>query len=66
VTTWVVRHGDDLYDVDKDVRFVEANDDVNDAIDDAYRSKYRRYPASTVDPMVTPEVRGTTLKLVPR
>lgn len=52
--------------VDKDVRFVETGDDVNDAIDEAYRSKYRRYPASIVDPMVTPEVRATTLELVPR
>ena len=52
--------------VDKDVVFVEV-DDVNDEVDAAYRSKYGgRYPASYVDPMVSAEVRATTLKLVPR
>src|SRR5437867_9924053 len=35
--------------VDKDVRFVEA-DDFNDEIDAAYRRKYRRYAASFVIP----------------
>jgi hypothetical protein len=52
--------------VEKDVRFVEPDEDVDDAIDEAYRTKYRRYDASIVDPMVTPEVRATTLRLVPR
>ena len=52
--------------VDKDVAFVEAGD-VDDEVDAAYRSKYGdRYPADHVDPMVSPEVRATTLKLVPR
>ena len=52
--------------VDKDVLLVET-DDVNDELDAAYRSKYGdRYPADHVDPMVSPEVRATTLKLVPR
>ena len=52
--------------VEKDVRFVEAGDDVNDAVDGAYRSKYSRYAASYVEPMVRPEARATTLRLVPR
>ena len=53
--------------IDKDVRFVEVgDDDVNDEIDAAYRAKYTRYPASYVDPLMTPEVRATTLSLVPR
>jgi hypothetical protein len=51
--------------VQKDVRFVESDDDINDAIDEAYRTKYRRYAAHIVDPMMTPEVRATTLRLVP-
>jgi hypothetical protein len=51
--------------VDKDVAFADAGDDVGDAIDDAYRSKYRRYP-TYVPPMISPEARVTTLKLVPR
>jgi hypothetical protein len=52
--------------VEKDVRFVEADNDVNDEIDDAYRTKYQRYGASYVDPIVTPEARAATLELVPR
>jgi hypothetical protein len=53
--------------IEKDVTFVDENDpEINAQIDAAYRSKYRRYSASYVDPMVTPEVRSTTIKLVPR
>ena len=53
--------------VDKDVAFVEeADPTLNDRIDAAYRTKYRRYSASIVDPMVTPEARAATIKLVPR
>jgi hypothetical protein len=52
--------------VDKDVSFVEELDpDVNGQIDTAYLTKYRRYP-QYVSPMVTPEVRAATIKLVPR
>jgi hypothetical protein len=51
--------------VDKDVAFVEV-DDVNDEIDELYRTKYRRYSATYVDPMVGAEARAATLKLVPR
>jgi hypothetical protein len=52
--------------VDKDVAFVDADDDVNDAVDAAYRAKYQRYGDTYVAPMVGPDARGTTLKLVPR
>ena len=53
--------------VDKDVTFVEeAAPDINDQIDKVYRTKYRRYSAQYVDPMVAPEARATTIKLVPR
>jgi len=52
--------------VDKDVTFVEETDPgINDQIDAAYHTKYRRYP-QYVAPMVTTEARSTTLKLVPR
>lgn len=51
--------------VDKDVLFGEADDDVNDEIDAAYRTKYHRYSARYVDPIVSPEARATTIKLVP-
>ena len=37
--------------VERDVELVEAGDDVNDAVDAAYRDKYGRYP-SYVEPMV--------------
>ena len=52
--------------VEKDVTFVEEEDPgINNSIDDAYLEKYRRYP-QWVAPMVTPEVKAATLRLVPR
>ena len=52
--------------VEKDVTFVEETDPgINDALDAAYRAKYRS-SASYVPPMISPEARATTLKLVPR
>ena len=54
--------------VDKDVLLVETNDlnDRNDAIDTAYRTKYRRYAANIVNSELTPQARAATLQLVPR
>ena len=53
--------------VEKDVAFTEETDpSINDALDAAYRTKYRRYDARYVDPMVAPEARAATIKLVPR
>ncbi len=52
--------------VEKDVTFVEETDPrINDQIDAAYRAKYHR-SASYVPPMISPDARATTLKLVPR
>ena len=52
--------------VEKDVTFVEQADSViNDQIDVAYRAKYHRY-LQYVAPILTPEVRSTTIKFVPR
>jgi len=51
--------------VDKDVLLVET-DDLNDAIDTAYRTKYRHYAANIVNSDLTPQARAATLKLVPR
>ena len=52
--------------IEKDVIFVEETDPaINEQIDAAYRTKYRRY-ASYVSPMISPEARATTLKLAPR
>lgn len=42
------------------------SDGVDDQIDAAYRSKYRRYPANIVGGVLTPQARAATLKLVPR
>jgi hypothetical protein len=53
--------------VAKDDRFVrEADEDINDQIDAAYRRKYRRHGGRYVDPMVAPGARAATIKLVPR
>ena len=52
--------------VDRDVTFVDADPDTNDQIDAAYRTKYHRYAARFVTPMVSPEARAATIKLVPR
>src|SRR5262249_33997622 len=52
--------------VERDVAFEDAASDLNDKIDAAYRTKYRQYAATYVKPMVSPEARSTTIKLVPR
>jgi len=52
--------------VSRDVAFVEPDPGVADALDAAYRSKYRRYAESIVGSVVTPAARSATLKLVPR
>jgi hypothetical protein len=52
--------------VEKDVTFVDADPNVDDQIDAAYRAKYDRYGARLVDPMVSPAARSTSLKVVPR
>jgi hypothetical protein len=50
----------------KDVTFLEEPDpDINEQIDETYRSKYRRYAASIVN-SISPEARSATIKLVPR
>jgi hypothetical protein len=54
-------------DVTKDVTFVDVSDDeaLNNEIDAAYQSKYQRYSAAYVAPMIAPIARAATLKLVP-
>src|SRR5688500_2737766 len=53
--------------VDKGVSFVfiDATDEVNGQIDAAYRAKYRRYPESVVNSVLTPTARSSTIQLVP-
>jgi hypothetical protein len=48
--------------VDKEVRFVDAEEDVDDELDAAYR----RYAANIVDTVLSAEARSATLKLAPR
>jgi hypothetical protein len=51
--------------VQKDVTLVEEDDPgINDQVSAAYQEKYGRYP-QYVAPMLTAEVRTTTIKLVP-
>ena len=49
----------------KDVSFGDADRYLNHRIDAACRTKYRRYGARFLDPMVSPEARSATIKLVP-
>lgn len=65
--TWVRHEGHiRVGGVDKDITFVDADHDLNDQIDAAYRSKYRRYAPSIVNSIVSPQARSATIKLVPR
>jgi hypothetical protein len=52
--------------IDKDVTFLDANHDLDDALDAVYRDKYRRSSARAVDAITSPEARSTTLELVPQ
>ncbi len=53
--------------VEKDVTFVESTDPaIHEQIDAAYRAKYRRYAASIVESILTPQARAATIQLVPR
>lgn len=52
--------------VSKDVTLADPDDDIGDDLDSAYRDKYRRYAASIVDSITSPQARAATLKLVPQ
>ena len=52
--------------VDRDVTFVETDPDLNNQVDDAYRTKYRRYAASIINSIISFEARSATIKLVLR
>jgi|SRR5579859_471817 len=52
--------------VEQEVTFVAAGDEIEDEIDAAYRTKYRRYAGSILNSVLTPAARSSTLKLVPR
>ncbi len=52
--------------LEKDVTFVAAVHDIDDEVDSAYRSKYRRYAGRILNSVLTPAARSTTLELAPR
>ncbi|MGE5224114.1 MAG: DUF2255 family protein [Omnitrophica WOR_2 bacterium] len=53
--------------MEKDVIFLEeADPEINNQIDTAYRTKYRQYDPQYVNPMLKPEAKAATIKLVPR
>jgi hypothetical protein len=52
--------------VDKDITFADADPDLNDQIDAAYRDKYRRYGPGIIGGVMSPGARAATIKLVPR
>jgi len=52
--------------VEAEVSFVEVAEQASlDRVDAAYRAKYRRYAASIIRRIVSPEARAATIKLVP-
>jgi hypothetical protein len=55
--------------IEKDVTFVDVADadrDIHDQIDSAYRTKYRRYAPNIINSTLSPAARSATIKLVPR
>lgn len=52
--------------LERDVTLIKADDIVNDAVDQAYRTKYGRYGSPYVEPMVGPDAKATTLLLAAR
>lgn len=52
--------------VTQDVTFVDADTELDERIDEAYRRKYRRYSPNIVDSELTPRSRAATIRLIPR
>ena len=52
--------------VDREVTFERADQALTAAVDDAYRTKYARYPDANLRPMISPNSQATTLRLVAR
>lgn len=52
--------------IQRDVDFLEADDPVNDEVDSAYRTKYRRYTGRILNSCLAPEARATTLQVIPQ
>jgi hypothetical protein len=52
--------------IEKDVTFVEADPEINEKVDAAYRTKYRRYAGSILNSVLTPQARSATIQVAPR
>ena len=52
--------------VEKDVTFMDADHDLDDKVDSAYRAKYQRYAGRILNSVLTAGARSTTMNLVPR
>jgi hypothetical protein len=52
--------------VSKDVTFADPGKGIDNELDAAYRTKYRRYAANIVNSVLTPQAKAAAVKLVPR
>ncbi|MFG3029100.1 DUF2255 family protein [Streptomyces sp. NPDC048253] len=52
--------------VEKDVAFEDVDGESNDAVDAAYRTKYGRYSANTIQRITSSIAGSTTMRLLPR
>ncbi|MEU3611753.1 DUF2255 family protein [Streptomyces sp. NPDC006872] len=52
--------------VEKDVAFEDVDGEINDAVDAAYRTKYGRYSANTIQRITSSTAGSTTMRLLPR
>jgi len=51
--------------VERDVEFEDADRTLDDAIDADYRRKYANEPQEWVDPVLTDQAQGSTIRLAP-
>ena len=51
--------------VEREIRFEDADPALNDEVDAAYRTKYRRYAGRILNSCLTPSARSTTLRIAP-
>jgi hypothetical protein len=52
--------------VTSDATFVDAEGDLEDRIDGAYRTTYRRSSPGIAGGVLTPQARSATIRLIPR
>lgn len=52
--------------VSKDVTLADADEEINDQVDSAYRRKYGHYAAYIIKAITSAEASSTTMRLLPR